>query len=203
MIALASRPPARPHRKLPRVVLDCSGCSAPRPDSRGVCEHCGGDVEAYVPRRIADLVEVVTPVTPPPAAPVQIQECAPEPSAGCPRCSGVTDRALASLRRPVQLGPVVVWQDGRVDAPVHLTPQEMRLLAVLVRWAPRAAPYGAVGDALGLHEQLTRSDAHVLTVHKGRLRAKLRPHGLEIVTEPFEGYRIVEAEEEGGREWRA
>lgn len=94
---------------------------------------------------------------------------------------GVGDLRVDLARRKVVMG----------DRPVHLTPIEYRLLAVLVRHAGKVLT----------HRQLLREvwgpqadDAHTLRVHMAQLRRKLEAEPANpryVLTEPGVGYRLA------------
>ena len=106
--------------------------------------------------------------------------------------------------------PVVTFGDVRIDLaerrvtvrdePLHLTPTQFKLLAVLVRHAGKVVTHGQIlNEAWG---PAYAAEKQYLRVYMGHLRSKLEPDPARprfLITEPGVGYRLQLFEEAGPR----
>ncbi|MDQ3809671.1 MAG: helix-turn-helix domain-containing protein, partial [Chloroflexota bacterium] len=78
------------------------------------------------------------------------------------------------------------------DRPLHLTPTEYRLLVALASRPETLLTREALGQIVWGYQDL--GSGHLIDVHIGRLRLKLRnasPNGPTIVTVRGRGYRLL------------
>lgn len=111
----------------------------------------------------------------------------------CNLCPILAARNEELEARVADLERHVYNHDWEAPRELRLTPAEEAMMRVLVRWEDRCATRDTLYEAtrFGRYSHAHATDPRVVDVMMSKLRAKLKPHGLEIFTTWGRGYSLA------------
>jgi len=123
----------------------------------------------------------------------------------CNLCPVLAARNEELEARVAELERHVYNHDWQAPRELRLTPAEEAMVRVMVRWEDRCASRDTLYEAtrFARYSHRLSADPKVIDAMMCKLRAKLKPHGLEILTTWARGYSLAPESRKRLLNWQA